>query len=137
MTQVVDASSVVAAWIDAGATGEWCIARLADDDLAAPALMPFEAANIVRRINAYGGIDASTATQVIDDLRRMAIELVPYDVLAERAWELRATLTVYDAGYVALAEALGGPLVTLDRKLANAPGPRCQIRVPPEAAVTT
>lgn len=132
MTQVVDSSTVVGAWLDAGATGEWCVARLADDDLAAPALMPFEAANIVRRINAFGEIDASTATQVIADLRRMAIDLVPFDSLAERIWELRANLTVYGASYVALAEALGGPLVTLDRKLAKAPGPRCEIRVPPD-----
>ena len=47
----------------------------------------------------------------------------------ERCWELRANVTVYDAVYVALAELLDAPLVTADRKLANAPGIRCQVEV--------
>ena len=38
-------------------------------------------------------------------------------------------MTVYDAVYVALAELLDAPLVTADRKLANAPGIRCQVEV--------
>ena len=47
----------------------------------------------------------------------------------DRAWELRANATVYDAVYVALAELLDAPLVTADGKLANAPGIRCRIEV--------
>lgn len=47
----------------------------------------------------------------------------------ERCWELRDNLTVYDAVYVALAEALEAPLVTADQKLANAPTTRCEIEV--------
>lgn len=39
-----------------------------------------------------------------------------------RAWELRHNLTAYDAVYVALAEYLDAPLLTRDRRLANAPG---------------
>ncbi len=37
-----------------------------------------------------------------------------------RAWELRRNLTTYDAAYVALAEALEAPLLTLDRALGRA-----------------
>lgn len=37
-------------------------------------------------------------------------------------WELRENLTAYDASFIALAEALGAPLVTLDARLAHAPG---------------
>ena len=40
-------------------------------------------------------------------------------------------LTCYDAWCVALAEALGCPLVTLDGRLARAAGPECRIVVPP------
>ena len=47
----------------------------------------------------------------------------------ERCWELRANVTVYDAVYVALAELLDAPLVSADRKLANAPGLRCHIEL--------
>jgi predicted nucleic acid-binding protein len=35
-------------------------------------------------------------------------------------WGLRDALTAYDAAFVALAEALGAPLVTCDAKLAGA-----------------
>jgi predicted nucleic acid-binding protein len=36
-------------------------------------------------------------------------------------------LTIYDAAYVALAEAMNTTLLTGDRKLARAPGPQCPI----------
>jgi predicted nucleic acid-binding protein len=49
--------------------------------------------------------------------------------LLARCWELRATLTAYDAAYVALAELLQAPLVTADGKLSGADGPRCPIDV--------
>lgn len=47
----------------------------------------------------------------------------------ERCWELRDNLTVYDAAYVALAEALGATLLTGDARLSKATGPRCAIEV--------
>jgi predicted nucleic acid-binding protein len=43
-------------------------------------------------------------------------------VLIERAWELRAHLTIADGVYVALAELLDAPLLTLDARLARAGG---------------
>jgi len=42
-------------------------------------------------------------------------------------WELRDNLSVYDGWYVALAESLETVLVTADRRLAEAPGPRCTV----------
>ena len=53
----------------------------------------------------------------------------PASAMLQRAYELRSTVTVYDAVYVALAEALDCPLLTADTRLARAPGPRCQVRV--------
>lgn len=47
--------------------------------------------------------------------------------LLQRCWELRQTLTVYDAAYVALAEVLGIVLVTADGRLSRAPGLRCRV----------
>ena len=44
-----------------------------------------------------------------------------------RVWELRANLTVFDAAYVALAEALEVPLLTGDGRVARAPGLRCDV----------
>ena len=52
-------------------------------------------------------------------------------------WELRGNLTAYDAAYVALAELLGAPLVTLDTRLARAPGTRCEISCYPAGSEGT
>ena len=49
--------------------------------------------------------------------------------LLERAFALRHNMTVYDALYVALAEALRAPLVTRDRALASVPGHRAKVVV--------
>lgn len=49
---------------------------------------------------------------------------------ARRVWELRETVTVYDAWYVALAEWLDTEIVTADKRLTHARGPRCPIRLP-------
>jgi predicted nucleic acid-binding protein len=56
--------------------------------------------------------------------------LVGYASVADRVWELRRTVTAYDACYVALAELLDAPLATLDVRLARAPGLRCQVITP-------
>lgn len=42
---------------------------------------------------------------------------------------LQENLTASDAAYVALAEALDEPLVTVDARMAKAPGIRCHVRV--------
>ncbi len=52
-----------------------------------------------------------------------------HDVLLPRMWELRANLGAYDATYVALAEALDVPLLTLDARLAAAPGNRATVEL--------
>ena len=46
-----------------------------------------------------------------------------------RCWELRHTLTVYDAVYVALAETLDCTLVTADGRVAGANDLRCPVEV--------
>jgi predicted nucleic acid-binding protein len=57
------------------------------------------------------------------------MERVPARRLVERCWELRGNVTIYDASYVALAEALDVPLITADARLGRTPGPRCPIEV--------
>ncbi len=41
-----------------------------------------------------------------------------------------ANVPSYDAWYLAVAEALGAPLATFDRKLARASGPVCGFLLP-------
>ena len=90
MTVVVDASVVVAALVSADATGEWAESVLAGEPLAAPHLMPVEAASILHRAELAGEISADAASLAHADLRRLRVEYFPYDPFAERIWELRS-----------------------------------------------
>ena len=131
MTIVVDASAVVAALVDVGQDGDWAQAELRGEDLVAPHLVTVEAANILCRAVRTGGISADVATLAHDDLLALRVDLYPYELVASRVWELRHNLTAYDGWYVALAEAVGAPLITLDARIARAPGLRCEVRLPP------
>jgi predicted nucleic acid-binding protein len=130
VTVVVDASVVAAALIGGGADGAWAESELLRDELAAPHLMPAEVGNIVRRAVLAERLSADAASLAHADLLDLAVALFPYEATAERAWELRTNVSIHDAWYVALAESLGAELVTLDRRLARAPGPRCAFRLP-------
>lgn len=127
---VCDASAVVTVLLDSGDDGAWFADRFASAELCAPALLPFECANIFRRHEIGGIISADQAALAHADLLDMPIDLVPYDPLAERVWQLRENMTSYDAAYVALAELLELPLITLDRRLMRSPGIRCQVETP-------
>jgi predicted nucleic acid-binding protein len=129
---VCDASAVVTALLDSGTTGTWMATRFVGAALFASALMPFECSNIIRRHEMGGLISADYAAQAHLDLLELAVELWPYEALAARIWQLRANLTSYDAAYVALAETIDAPLVTLDRRIRRAPGISCTVDTPPE-----
>lgn len=133
MTLVVDASVVVAALADSGGTGVWAESLLASGPLSAPHLMPVEVANILRRSAARGAISADVAAMAHADLIDLRVEFFPYSPFAGRVWELRDTVTSYDAWYIALAEFLGASVATLDGRLTRAAGPRCGFETPPAA----
>lgn len=131
---VCDASAVVSALLDSGDAGTWVAERLAGAELFAPALMPFECSNIIRRHELGGLVSADQAVQAHADLLDLPVDLWPYELLAERIWQLRANLTSYDAAYVALAETLGLVLVTLDQRIQRAPGITCTVDTSPESS---
>jgi predicted nucleic acid-binding protein len=76
-----------------------------------------------------GGMDARRAALALADLTALPLRRESHRALLARCWELRDNLTIYDAPYVALAEALAVTLLTGDARLARAPGPRCQMEV--------
>lgn len=96
----------------------------------APHLVDAEVGHAIRRQSAAGSLPAAQAQRAIARLARLPLLRVPHAALLERAWELRENVTFYDALYVSLAERLQVPLLTLDERLAAAPGLRCSVEVP-------
>lgn len=131
MSAVIDASVLVAATSDGGAEGVWAEEIVAGGGLVAPHLALVEATNILRRLELAGELGRLEAGAAAQDLMMIELELVPFGPFAERVWQLRTTVTSYDAWYVAVAEQLRLPLATLDRPLAKASGPRCRFLLPP------
>ena len=131
MTTVVDATVLVEALVDSGQEGRWAESVIAQGGLASPELALVESANILRRLAQSGNLSRVEAAIAFRSMLRLDVNLFPFMPFAERVWELRENLTSYDAWYVALAEGLECPLVTLDRKLARAAGPSCVIITPP------
>jgi predicted nucleic acid-binding protein len=127
---VVDASCL-AEVVMAGPDAE-PVRRLlaADPEHAAPHLVDAEVLGVVRRARLRGDLDPTAAAQAIDDLESWPATRVDHRPLLHRAWQLRDALSAPDALYVALAEALGVTLLTLDRRLARSKAPRCAVEVP-------
>lgn len=96
--------------------------RVRDAELHAPHLVDIEVASGLRRLVAAGRMTADRATEACRDAALLLILRYPHVPLVERAWELRANLSIYDGVYIALAEMLEAPLVTCDRRLADVPG---------------
>jgi predicted nucleic acid-binding protein len=95
----------------------------------APQILKAEALSGIRSMTLRGEIAELRGRRAIDRLRRFAVTPYPIEPLMGRIWELRSTISVYDAWHVALAERLSTTLITTDRRLATANGPRCEIEV--------
>lgn len=127
---MLDASVVVDALVGIGTAGDRARDRLREEPrLMAPQIMRAEAISALRSMVQRGDVAEVRARVAIDQLRRLAVVSYPIESMVERIWELRSTISVYDAWYVALAERLSTTLVTTDRRLAGSNGPRCAIDV--------
>ncbi len=99
------------------------------ETLHAPHLVDLEVLQVLRRYAAAREISAERGGEALDDLAGFRLRRWAHDALVPRIWELRRNLTAYDAAYVALAEALGAPLLTRDGRLASAPGIRARVEM--------
>lgn len=124
---VLDASAAVSALLNDGPARR----LLAAEAIHVPHLVDVEVVSVLRRQAAAGLLAADDARRALDVWRRLGLIRYAASPLLERVWELRATVTAYDAMYVALAENLDCVLVTADARLSGANGPQCTITVVP------
>ena len=128
---VVDTSAIISVL-----AGQPRVARLVDrvindGDLHAPHLIDVEFQHALRRLVVAAAISDDRAADARMDFADLTIVRYPHVSLADRIWELRHNVTAYDAAFLALAEALGAPLVTCDARLAGAPGHAASVEVFP------
>jgi len=120
---VVDASAILELLLNTP-TGSKVAALLSapDETLHAPHLLDIEVAQVLRRYLLKGDLDTHRGNQAIADFTALPIERYPHGELLDRIWQLRDSLTAYDATYVVLAEALEARLITCDARLSRAHG---------------
>ena len=127
---VVDASVIANVVGDDEAAGQLARARLAAASaVSAPDLVDVETVSVLRRRWLAGDLSDERFRGAVDDLLALPITRFPVGPMMVRAFELRANITAYDACYIALAEALDCPLITADRRLANALMTTCTTEV--------
>ena len=126
---VSDASLLVDFLIDGSERGAWATAEIAAArHVCAPHLLDVEVLAALRKRVAARELSSSRALTAVRDLAELPIRRYPLVHLLERIWQLRGRVTAYDAAYVALAEALAVPIVTLDERLARAGGHGAEVR---------
>jgi predicted nucleic acid-binding protein len=126
---VTDAGYLTVALAIDDASGDQARTRLRGQDLAAPELIDLEVTSALRRLVRVKAVSLPRAQDALAGLSILSIERASHRSLLDRCWQLRDNLTIYDAAYVALAEELGTPLLTADRRLSRATGLRCQVEV--------
>lgn len=127
---VVDAS-VVLELVLRTARSEKVAARLAarGETLHAPHLVDLEIVQVLRRFVRTSDLTEDRAGEALDDFRDLPIVRYPHTLLLDPVWGLRRNATAYDGAYLALAEALDAPLLTVDKRLRAVPGARALVEV--------
>jgi len=129
-TFVVDASAYIYATTSTEPAARTVLKRIMDADCHAPHLLDAEVGNVLRRLELRGDIQPETALSSRKSLKHMVNTRYPaLDPLGDAAWQLRGSITYYDALYAALASAIGARLLTADTRLSRAPGLPCEIEV--------
>jgi predicted nucleic acid-binding protein len=99
------------------------------DTLHSVHLIDVEFVQVLRRLVREGTLSPKRALEAIEDMSALRITRYAPVLLVQRIWQLRQNLSAYDAAYVALAEKLQAPLITLDQRIRAAPGHTAMVEV--------
>lgn len=125
-SQVFDASALLPLLIDR--PGQRAVIDAAIGvEIVVPHIADAEVLHALRGLWISGSIDQQLLIEAAGVLEAMPMPRFGMAGLHQRVLQLRQNLTVYDANYVALAEALQLELVTYDRAMATAPGIACDV----------
>jgi predicted nucleic acid-binding protein len=127
---VLDASALVEFLVGTDATAASVLALTRNTPVAVPHLIDLECASALRGLARGQRLLADEGERALRLLARLPLRRYDHTPFLPRVWALRHVLGPCDASYVALAEALGADLVTLDGKIAKTPGLRCTVRDP-------
>jgi predicted nucleic acid-binding protein len=127
---VLDASAAIE-WLLQSPSGLRIDKRIfsPSQSLHAPHLLDVEVAQVLRCYVRDRTLSEQRGQEALEDFSDLPLHRYSHDFLLPRVWELRATLTAYDAVYVALAEVLDAPLLTCDSRIAPAPGHHAIIEI--------
>jgi predicted nucleic acid-binding protein len=128
---VLDASAAVALLLNLGTSASALRERLdgSDEGPHVPHLFEIEVLSALRRHALVHNLSEKRGLELLEDLASMRLNRYPHTALLSRMWELKENVTIQDAAYIALAETLDAPLITMDGRLARAPGIRAAVEV--------
>jgi predicted nucleic acid-binding protein len=127
---VLDASAAVDALLGLGDAAN-LIERLEAprESLHAPHLIDVEVMHALRRLTLKRQLSPARAAEALEDFTALRLERYPHLPFIARIWQLRSSLSAFEAVYVALGEALDAPVVTADRALFRSHGHSARIEL--------
>jgi predicted nucleic acid-binding protein len=118
---IIDASVLVQNFITDAYSGN--VEALLDEgedliELYTPQFCVLECANVLWKYVRFHNMPQTQAEYSISDLVKLPMIILPIDTMLLRSLQigLEHKLAVYDSIYIALAEKLGYPLITVDKK---------------------
>ena len=127
---VLDASAAVDSLLGMGAARE-IDGRISrpGETMHVPHLFDMDVLASLRRRLLKRELTLARSVEALEDYLDLELTRYPHLPLAERIWDLRSSVSAFDAAYLALAEALDAPLITTDPRLSMAHGHKARVEL--------